>query len=90
MKIDMGKSEQTTEKTREMYFSDLENGDLFQTADGELFVRISATLCDYDEYNAVNLADGSLHYFYEDTEVAKYTEYIKLTPQAFVNKVPID
>lgn len=76
-------------KVRQMYFSDLENGDLFQTVDGALYVRISTISTEWDEYNAVELADGTLHDFYGDTEVARYTEYIKLTPQAFVNEVPI-
>lgn len=76
-------------KVRPMYFSDLENGDLFQTVDGALYVRISTLLTDWEEYNAVELADGTLHDFYGDTEVAKYTEYIKLVPQAFVREVPI-
>lgn len=75
-------------KTRPMYFSDLDNGDLFQTVDGTLYVRIS-TVDEWEEFNAVELADGTVHYFYGDTEVAKYTEYIKLTPQAFVREVPI-
>lgn len=91
MKIDKNfiKNYSKEVKTRPMYFSDLENGDLFQTVDGELYVRISTISGEWDEYNAVNIADGTVHYFYEDTEVAKYVEYIKLTPQAFVNIVPI-
>lgn len=88
MKIDAGTPKKT--KTREMVFSDLENGDLFQIEDGTLFIRIGALLSDYDEYNAVRLENGEATYFYDDTEVAKYVEYIKLTPQAFVNEVPIN
>lgn len=90
MKIDMGGSEQMITKTRPMYFSDVDNGDIFQTENGELFVRISTISIEGDEYNAVGLVGGTVHYFYEDTEVAKYVEYIKLNPKAFVNKIPTD
>lgn len=90
MKIDMGGSEQTITKTRPMYFSDLDDGDFFQTVNGELFVRISTISTEWDEYNAIGLVGGTVHYFYENTEVAKYVEYIKLNPKAFVNKIPTD
>ena len=91
MKFDKSISKQTTKETRDMYFSDLENGDLFQTEDDDaLFVRIITVFCDFEEYNAVDLTDGDVVYFDEDTEVAKYTEHIELNPQAFVDKVPID
>jgi hypothetical protein len=91
MKFDKGISKQTTKETRDMYFSDLENGDLFQTEDDDtLFVRIITVFCDFEEYNAVDLTDGDIVYVDEDTKVAKYTEHIELNPQAFVDKVPID
>ncbi len=88
MKIDAGTPKRA--ETRDMIFSDLHNGDLFQTEEGMLFVRTESIITDWDEYNAVNVADGEVVYFDDSTKVAKYVEYIKLVPEAFVREVPID